>query len=387
MRCNVCGNEKLDLVYESASSYSITSLCQLVDGKTRVFFCSSCTHLQTPEIVESEKFYSQDYKILMNSENEDQLYKKENGTAIYRLDYQSKTLLNLIDLPQEAKVLDYGCAAAGTSFRLLEKRRDIKLYLYDVSEMYIPFWSKYLTDKNWSTFSIPMTWKIGYFDLITSYFSLEHIAELEKSMSLISSMLIEGGYFYAIVPNWQKNIGDFVVIDHANHFSEYSIRYLLKKHNFTIELISDSIHENAFVIVARKRNPASLLNHKRDETKPNLKETIRSVSDYWKKFSDRIQQHEVALLSKAEKAAIYGAGFYGTYIASSLTDINNISCFVDQSPFRQGNKLLSKKIVSPKELPANVSALYLGLNPNTAESIRNEIKGLFSHSVHLISLN
>ena len=74
MRCNVCTSGLNEPVYRSPSAVSITSLCDVLPRPTEVFFCRACGHLQTPELPDLAAYYDEQYKILVESEEEDQLY-------------------------------------------------------------------------------------------------------------------------------------------------------------------------------------------------------------------------------------------------------------------------------------------------------------------------
>ncbi|MBK6961252.1 MAG: hypothetical protein IPH23_08640 [Gammaproteobacteria bacterium] len=90
-------------------------------------------------------------------------------------------------------------------------------------------------------------------------------------------------------------------------------------------------HRGALVFTARKTGMAS--------TCPDVKATLaRSVqlADYWTNLNDNIQNVEHTHLN--EPAAIYGSGFYGTYIASVLVIPERIICFLDASPYQQEKK-------------------------------------------------
>ena len=106
--CNICDEPLGAPVYESARPVSITSLCQVLDGPTRVWHCASCGHTQTAPLPALEKFYAEDYHILTASEDEDQLYAVREGQKIFRTEHQVATLLEKLDVPPNAQVLDYG---------------------------------------------------------------------------------------------------------------------------------------------------------------------------------------------------------------------------------------------------------------------------------------
>ncbi len=94
---------------------SLTSLCQLQKGPAKVWFCPQCGHLSSPALEATEEYYANDYKILLNHEEEDQIYEVVDGKVVYRTDHQLKVLNAKIPLRNGALVLDYGCAKTGMS--------------------------------------------------------------------------------------------------------------------------------------------------------------------------------------------------------------------------------------------------------------------------------
>jgi len=66
--------------------------------------------------------------------------------------------------------------------------------------------------------------------------------------------------------------------------------------------------------------------------------------------------------------AVYGSGFYGTFIATCLKHPDRVACFLDQNPHRQRQRLLDKPILPPEHLPADISVVYVGLNPRLAHA-------------------
>ncbi len=96
--CNVCGAPLREPVYESADNASITTMNKVIEGRTRVYFCNDCGHLQTSELPNLVQYYAQEYEINLASDEEDQLYKVIDGRAIYRAEHQADTLLRKLSL-------------------------------------------------------------------------------------------------------------------------------------------------------------------------------------------------------------------------------------------------------------------------------------------------
>ncbi len=365
VRCNVCDTPLEEPLYQSNSDRVLTSLCELREGRIRVWSCPSCSHLCGEALPDTEAYYESAYRILLDQDEEDQIYEVHVEHIVYRTDHQVTTLLNKLDLSQGAKLLDYGCAKASTPKRLLESRNDIQVHLYDVSSMYTTYWERFVGPGQYAIHNTPANWR-GYFDLVTSFFALEHIPVPLNTVLHIAELLNEDGVFYGIVPDTFGNVADFVVIDHVNHFTPASLHTLLRMAGFIDIQIDIEAHRGALVFTARKTGVASSC--------PDIKAThLRSkqLAKYWTQLSDHIQAAEHA--SPDQPAAIYGSGFYGAYISSVLQVPGQIICFLDASPYQQGKRLFGKPVIAPRQLPESVRVLYIGLNPSIA---RNVVAGM-----------
>lgn len=363
--CHVCRQPLPAPLYRSACAVSVTSLCEVRPEQVAVFFCADCGHLQTEALADLKQYYDRNYKILINSEEEDQLYAVVDGRKVFRTEHQVDTLLGKVSLPTGARVLDYGCAKSSTLRRLTELRPDIEPHVFDVSDMYLPYWNRFVRPENCALYTTNPEWA-NRFDLITSFFALEHVVEPLALTRTISSLLKPGGRFYCIVPNVYANTADFVVADHVNHFSATSLRHLLHDAGMQVISLDDQSHASAWVLVATKQDPPSTELPATSDV-ADFGQQSRDMAAYWQGFAERVRAFE-AEHEHDSKVAIYGSGFYGTFIATCLKNPGRIACFLDQNPHRQRQRLLDKPILSPEHLPTDISVLYVGLNPRLAQA-------------------
>jgi len=372
--CKVCKSVLKEAVYSSEDDKSFNSSGFPFPGKTEVMFCDNCGHLQTLEFGDIEKYYSEKYNFLIEDEDEDQIYSVNKDQIVYRSDHQLKTLLNKIRIPDGANILDYGCAKATLMKKLKDIRPDINPYLYDVSDVYTNVWDKIVdSESNYSTFELKDEWD-GLFDLVLSFFSMEHVINPEKTVSDIKRLLKKDGLFYFIVPDpYGVYVGDMLVIDHINHYSSSSLKYLLNSNGFELVEIDSRSHDLALIVIAKKEKEKSIIDNKRKEI-DRLNKKAHKIGSFWKDLRSRVQDFEEQNEDK-KSVAIYGAALYGSFIASSLKDQSKISCFIDRNPYKQGRKLFDKPIVSPEELPEDVEMVYVGLSPGVGEKA---IKGVES---------
>ena len=381
--CNICEARHMAPVYVSPENVSITSLTEIRSGRTEVFACAQCGHLQTTPLPDLDAYYDEQYRILIDSEDEDQLYKIVDGEKIFRVRHQVDTLLEKIELPTGASVLDFGCAKGASARRLARCRPDLKLHLFDISRMYLPFWQKFSEPDRWGTHDVPAHWH-GKFDAVFSMYVAEHVAAPVAFARQIASLLKPGGTLYWLIPDVAANPADFIVADHVNHFSEHSLAALMEKAGLNLRTIDSRSHEAGLIAIADTRTTKS--NFRPSSSLARWQSDVRGIASLWSGLGSRIRQFETQRPAN-EPSAIYGSGFYGTYIASCLSSLDNVRCFVDRNPFRQGHSLLGKPIIDPCELEESIQTVYVGLNPLTARQNIGDVDAWHDRDLSLCFLN
>jgi SAM-dependent methyltransferase len=350
----------------------------VVPIKTRVYFCDNCGHLQTAQFEGAATYYDTDYDILIDSEDEDQLLFLENDREVFRFDHQVEIFLKMVDLPKNARVLDFGCAKATTLKKLLNARSDISPFVFDVSEMYRHFWDRFVPRENQATYTLPIEWNES-FDVVTSFFSLEHAEDAQAFAKSINLMLKNGGDFYCVVPNWVANIGDIVVIDHPNHFSLESLRALFSLSGFVDIKVRKDIHPGALVMHCRKGDSSAFWLPDGDSIE-NLEIELSKALKFWETLADDVLSFEEGTSKK--KTAIYGSGFYGAFIASLMQDFNLVECFLDKNVFRHKQTMMGKPILPPSELPDKVETIYVALNPLISQKVANDLASIWERDLN-----
>ncbi len=212
----------------------------------------------------------------------------------------------------------------------------------------------------------------GSVDVVLSFYALEHVGDLEGALAKVRTLLKPEGTFYFIVPNAYANIADFVVADHINHFSAPSLTRMLAGAGFEIVEIDDESHDAAFVVTAR-RSEAVVVSTGESRAIAQLRERAAEMGRFWSDAAARVRRFE-AELPPTSHPAIYGAGFYGNFIASALRNVDRVACFVDQNRYLRGRKFYGKSVVSPAELPVEIDVVMVGLNPRTARSTIEGVK-------------
>lgn len=384
MKCNVCQNDQMQSVFVSSSNRSVTTLNKVIEGTTSVYFCERCGHTQTNEIMDLARYYALEYEINMASDEDDQIYQVIDGKTIYRSHHQADTLMAKVDFQPGMKLLDYGCAKGATLKKVMEKHSELEALFFDVTDKYIESWSKIAGKVQWATHEPDPKWE-DQVDVLTSFYALEHVSDLQDAVMNVKRLLKDGGLFYCIVPNMYENIADFIVADHVNHFSEASLHYLLEQAGFDNISVDTESHHSAFVVTAENKKyvtaPVNVVN----KDTFDLKEQCLEMAAFWKKLQTRLSEFE-AQISDLDSLAIYGAGFYGFYLSSATGKTKQLSCFIDQNSHLQGREMGGKPILSIEQLPEQVNYVLVGLNPRYAKEVIENISHWKSREIQYFYL-
>lgn len=383
MTCNICANRLDKPVYESETS--LTSLCNIFPQPTRVRICGSCGHLQTDEIEDAAAFYDTEYAILTGSEGEDQIYEVRDGNKIYRTDHQVDVLQCKLELDADTKILDYGCAKSSMMRTLQKDQPALSPFLFDISDRYVPFWEKFAEPSNWAVYDMPSSWD-GNFDVVTSFFALEHVTHPVEVVDQIMRLLTPGGVFYGIVPNVLTNPADLIVIDHVNHFTRSSLDCLLTLAGLEVQEIDADAHRGAFVFLAKRPLESTAATWiANDKEIAETSHELRELAEFWSSAAARLRDAERDTADDGE-LAVYGAGFHGAFIRSCLLRPERIRCFIDQSPFLQRSGIGGVPVLPPDDLPQDIRKLFVGLNPRHAREVIENVAAFSGRDLSYIYL-
>lgn len=356
-------------IYTSNDSFSITSISNLINAKTEVYYDKEIAHLYTKETLNLEEYYDNEYKVDIESEDKDSLYGIINGEKIYRTQYQLDLFTKKVEIKNNMKILDYG-SAKGLFLKKLIEKISIEPYLFDITTKYKEFWLKTFNQKNCSFYNLKDEWK-NSLDIVTSFYVFEHVKDPLTELKNIYQVLKEDGTVYIQVPNVYNHIADFICIDHLHHYSKISLTHLLNQSGFEVISIDDTSYEGALIIVGQKKTNIKTYNFLNEDYTFYETKAVE-MSKYWQTLSSKINTFYKQ--NSTKKAALYGAGFYSTYILSHLPKDNNIAYAIDQNPHLHSQKFNNLDIIPIDKVSEDIQVLYVGLNPKMAKEIIKDIK-------------
>jgi SAM-dependent methyltransferase len=369
--CRLC-RTPLDAPAYRAPAPALTSTQRHLDTATVVYICETCGLAQSPDLPDVKAFYASEYRISLDSVEHDQLVTLGDGRSVFRTDFQADALISMCAPRQGARVLDYGAAKAATLRKLKAARPDILPHVFDVSDDYRGHWAEWVAPANMATHELPTAWR-DRFDLVTAHFVLEHVVDPVKVLFDLASLLAPDGQLFLSVPDALANPGDLIVVDHLNHFTRESLEGGLRRAGLQAVTIDADVFPGALITTSVRVAPAE------PHFAPSQTGALRAASAAWGKAAALVRN--AARTHAGKPAAIYGAGFYGSFVRTLLGEDAGVLCFLDRNQHIQGTTHMGLPVYAPEDVPSNVTVVYAGLNPHKARSIISSVPTLSSREV------
>lgn len=380
MACRVCGSHIAEAAYE-ASAPALTTAMAFVDIPTLAFVCDECGHAQSGDLPDIEAFYDTSYQISLESDEHDQIFAVgADNQPIYRTDHQAAMSLRLLDLPPEAAILDYGAAKSTTLRKMHRARPDLRPHVFDVSADYRAAWQGWVAPEDQASYTVPAAWA-GRFQAVMSHFVIEHVMEPVAFLTVLHGLLAPEGKLLLSMPDVAANPGDMAVADHLNHFSVPSLRRALALAGFVVETIDTEVFPGAFFVVARRAAEAVPV----IDDKAAIAEAAgkaREICAFWKEAAIRIDG--AAKEFAGRRAAIYGSGFYGSWLCSRIESKVDLHAFLDQNPNLQGTTHFGRPVIAPANIAGDVEVVFIGLNPLKARAAIAQQPSLHRSGLNLV---
>jgi len=374
--CRVCARPEPELLHASALEQTLTSESKLRRGRLRIHLCANCAHVMSDAggLDDVAGYYGAEYDSLLDSPASDDLYDLDaQGQPVYRSQIQLDNLGRLANLPPKGRALDFGCGKGAFLSRFGRQYPGWELAGCDVSERYRTFVEPITGPGRFSVTSLERAQApAGPFDLITLFFVAEHLVDPAATLARVASWLAPSGLLYLTVPNVMTNTIDAFLADHLSHFSALSLAALVHRAGLRPLVLSEHHQLGQLTLMAAAdpavtRRPVARLG---GDLVAAYADAIRSGVARWAECGARVTAFLAERSGGHGELAVYGAGVFGSYLALAAGPAReSIACFLDQGPFKVGTTHMGRPVVHPREIPARVSDVLVGLNPGRARDI------------------
>jgi len=364
--CHVCGVEELVEIMEYSRLPRVTSDCKPFAAGGRLAVCRTCGAVQKPSDArwreEAASIYRH-YDIYFQSAGiEQSVFDSVDGIPRLRSQVLLERLNAVSPLAKTGAVLDVGCGK-GTFLNAFSKfRPGWRLFGHELNCANAKILARIPQFERLYTGSISNLPKSG-FELIVLVHALEHFENPVESLRALAPKLAPGGAIVVEVPNAEASPFDFLVADHASHFTHADLRRLVQRAGLVTHILANDWMAKELSLVAVGSEVAPALAVSVDTA--SLQHSV-SLRVGWLK----------AVLAEARRAAS-GASRFGVF-GTSITAMwlygeldNQIDFFVDEDPSRIGN-LHGRPVLTPDNIPEQAT-VFIGLLPEIARTVASRI--------------
>ncbi|MBL8958106.1 MAG: class I SAM-dependent methyltransferase [Myxococcaceae bacterium] len=367
--CPLCGGDAETLAELPAS---ITSESKALDGESRLRLCGTCAHVFTEADVDWHAHYTRDYDATLTDGGLDELVVTPEGKTVFRTDYDYAVFRRMAGdaLHGAARVLEFGCGRGRILNRLVRDGFK-RTWACDLGERYAAFAESLLGKGRMSVGSIPE----GPFDVICTFFVLEHDTNPLQSLKALRQRLAPGGTVFIMLPAWKTNLGDLACADHAHHFSIETLDAVLGAAG--LERVSvDVATAGTLAVTARAGEVIPLM------PRPQLVEANREAAQPLLETLERLQ-HLPTRVDPARRVFLYGAGFYAALANAFVPKVAGI---YDANPRKQGLERLGHTVAAPQDISKHKHAhdcLVVCINAKSAGTVAAQYREAFGQVLTL----
>jgi SAM-dependent methyltransferase len=363
---------------------SVTSEGNLIPAASGLYLCTTCGHLQTTVDVDLGLYYAEDYDAALTDEGHDEIVSTTDGRIVFRTDLDFEIMQRHLGdvLERFPSIFEFGCGR-GRILSRLHKSGHRRMVAYDVSELYRDPISRFVEPDSIFIGQPPAS---GTFDLVISFFVLEHDVDPLRSLLYMRERLAPNGLLYLMVPSYVTNSVDLACADHVNHYSPRMLSELIEATGMRVSVVDDTSAMGGVVVVAASApNGSAVAREDVHLASPERVAFSRKSSAEFLNYLARLEALVEGL--RSERIVMYGAGFYGTLVQAHLEAraLRVVDVF-DANPRKQGTSRLGLTVRSPDALSTGEwsdADLVMCINPQIAASVGEKFAP-YVRAVHVI---
>jgi hypothetical protein len=314
------------------------------------------------------EYYRTQYDATLTDGGADELVTTRDGSTVFRTDHDFELYRAAVleHCDPEAAILEFGAGHGRIVSRTLAAGF-ANVTAFDVGERYGESLRALLPAEQVFIGARPT----GSFDVIVTFFVLEHDVDPRGSLAYMRSVANDGATLYVVVPNYARNPADLACADHVQHFHPDRLAALLRELGFDPQRVDTESSIGATIVTARAAPPST--------SEPDwaaLRRAADEAAEPYLALRRRLSER-TRTLSGEQGVYLYGAGFYGTLAASMLEGVEIRGVF-DQNPRKEGKERLGTRVAAPPGAEARYDApLLVCLNPEIGPMVASRYAASF----------
>lgn len=365
--CKVCGDKALEEFSGFADLCRVTSDCKPFRPGGRLAICGICGAVQKPTdekwLSEIDEIYGVYAAYYQSAGVEQAVFDPSVGEPTTRSAAILKQLSQVYSLKEKGDLLDVGCGNGVLLTAFSSLMPNWSLNGQDLSEIAL---EKLSTIPEFERlFTTPLNEIKSAFDMVSMIHSLEHFPDPVQGLSDVKPLLADGGCLLVQVPNAEINPFDYLVADHASHFTLNDFARMLARSGFDAEVITDGWVTKEISIVATAGKTAGSV-EKCEASVDKVRHHVAAQIDWLHAVVNDAREASV----EGPEFGIFGTSIVGMWLFGQLGDA--VSFFVDEDTSRQGTELYGKPVLHPKDVPAG-KIVFAGLIPSVAAAVAERL--------------
>lgn len=365
--CKICGADSLEEFHKFRDLCRVTSDCKPFAAGGRLAMCGACGAVQKPAdakwLEEIDEIYESYAAYYQSSGVEQAVFDPAKGEPNTRSSEILKKLAAVRTPGATGDILDVGCGNGVMLTAFSSQFPDWNLHGQDLSDIALEHLSKIPGFRK--LFTVPPADIGAQFDMVTMIHSLEHFPDPVAGLIDIKSLVGNHGCLLIQVPNAEVNPFDYLVADHASHFTQADFIRMLKAAGLSAPIVTDDWVTKELSVVATLGQSADLPSV--PQMSPGDVRRLVSAQIDWLRA---VVQEATAASNEGREFGIFGTSIAAMWLYGQLGDA--VSFFVDEDESRRGTILHGKPVYHPSELSGD-RIVYAGLIPPVAKAVANRL--------------
>jgi SAM-dependent methyltransferase len=367
--CPICTNAKVDLLHHQKF---VQPEGHILPDEYDVVWCARCgfAYADTPSTQEDYDRYYADF-----SKYEDNTTSTGGGGSTwdsYRLK-ETAASIDQVVANRQACVVDIGCANGGLLAELKE-RGFTNLLGIDPSPACVANASESHGIESMVGSFRQLPSDVGKFDLVIVSHVLEHVADLQSTVTDLTKLLQPGGVLYVEVPDASRYFECLVApfqdfnTEHINHFALSSLRNLFLTHGFLFEAggqkeiptLHGCPYPAAFCFFRRGLAEAETKEGSRYEVDDSFRRGLGEYIDASRRKLRTLEERLAPYGLKRKPLMVWGTGqLTMKLLAETSLGTAEIVAFIDGNPINQGKEFNHVRVIAPEEITDHATPILL----------------------------